>query len=280
MYFRYNIYILDLPASRKTCSTCFSMGDFRQDRRFCCFQATLQQSVCYSQKIYIGMHTLSYNTLSYNTHTLVQYSFVSVLYFWFFLIHLWFMYQFIGINASSVSIISPCLTPADSPQRRRKRERCSETGSCRWLTGDAPGVEVMGVAKLPKNGPKSLRKVLQKGLNRPKWWNKPGKFDPDSICNIFCFLAGKDVQQRCFGPLHKRPKLDTLVLCSWSPPGTKPHSLALKTQNSSNTMKLWKSQKVEKLAIFIPIMSKKLQNGSKVVQFQKLRPKQLASMHW
>jgi hypothetical protein len=132
------IYILDLPASRKTCSTCFSMGDFRQDRRFCCFQATLQQSVCYSQKIYIGMHTLSYNTLSYNTHTLVQYSFVSVLYFWFFLIHLWFMYQFIGINASSVSIISPCLTPADSPQRRRKRERCSETGSCRWLTGDWP----------------------------------------------------------------------------------------------------------------------------------------------
>ena len=97
--------------------------------------------------------------------------------------------------------------------------------------GDAPGVEVMGVAKLPKNGPKSLRKVLQKGLNRPKWWNKPGKFDSDSICNnIFCFLAGKDVQQRCFGPLHKRPKLDTLVLCSASPPGTKPHSLALETQ--------------------------------------------------
>ena len=96
-------YILDLPASRKKCSTCFSMRKSRQDRRFCCFKATLQHAVCYSQKIYIGMHTLSYNTHTYTSTGTIQLHVCSDS-FWFFLIHLWFMYQFIGINASSVSI--------------------------------------------------------------------------------------------------------------------------------------------------------------------------------
>ena len=89
MTYMYNIYtyildeffILDLPASRKSAQPAFRW----QDRRFCCFQATLQHSVCYSQKIYIGMHTLSYKTLSYTSTGTIQLHVCSDS-FWFFLI--------------------------------------------------------------------------------------------------------------------------------------------------------------------------------------------------
>ena len=96
-------------------------------------------------------------------------------------------------------------------------------------------------------------------------WTKMMERNSQTWFNFWHFLSWSENTRSAlnFGPLRKRPKLDTLVLCSGSPPGTKAHSLALWTPWSCESLK-----KLKNLQDWFTYVQKLSRWWYKVVQFQ------------